>query len=405
MTRLLLTRHAAAANQQSGRLPGPDVPLTPEGRLQARALAARLQALAPQAVHTSPALRTRQTAAIIAAEYRIPLTVCSALREIDFGAWAGRSVSDVVANQPSAEAWFADPSSGSPPGGETIAAVADRAYDALAALVAPESGNLVVVGHAGSLRLALARGLGMPLASYWRLPLDCASLSIAQWTPDGLLVERLNDTSHLAGEANTPRELTHRRSMRGHATLVLGGARSGKSAWAEQLARQSGPPVLFVATATASDDEMAARIAAHRAQRSADWRTIEEPERLLSAIQSNGSPGDTVIVDCLTLWVSNVMLRAIGSDREEDAVSSQEWVAIERALLTEARDLIALAHDRALRLILVSNEVGMGVVPASLLGRRFQDILGRVNQVVGHHADDVVLMMAGIPIQTSSRSG
>jgi adenosylcobinamide kinase/adenosylcobinamide-phosphate guanylyltransferase len=368
-------------------------------------LASRLQTLAPQAVHTSPALRARQTAAIIAEECQIPLTVCSALREIDFGAWAGQSIADIGATLPAAQAWIADPSSGSPPGGETIAAVADRAFAALAALADGDCERVVVVGHAGSLRLALARGLGMPLASYWRLPLDCASLSIVQWTPDGLLVERLNDTNHLQGEASTLHEQMHARPMRGHATLVLGGARSGKSAWAEQLARQSGQPVLYVATATASDGEMADRIAAHRAQRPTDWHTIEEPERLLHAIQANGSPGDTVIVDCLTLWVSNVLLRTIGPDWDVDAVSSAEWVAIERALQAEVRDLIAMARDRALRLILVSNEVGMGVVPATPLGRHFQDILGRVNQMAARHADAVVLMMAGIPIQALSRSG
>jgi adenosylcobinamide kinase/adenosylcobinamide-phosphate guanylyltransferase len=361
-------------------------------------LAARLRVFAPQAVQTGPALRARQTADIIAELCQIPLTVCSALREIDFGAWAGQSVAEVVAAQPAAQAWFADPSRGSPPGGETIAAVADRAFAALAALADGDCESVVVVGHAGSLRLALARGLGMPLASYWRLPLDCASLSIAQWTPDGLLVERLNDTNHLVGEVTTLHDQAQTRSMRGRTTLVLGGARSGKSAWAEQLARQSGQPVLYVATATASDDEMADRIAAHRAQRPTDWRTIEEPERLLSAIQANSSPGDTVIVDCLTLWVSNIMLWTIGPDWHEDAVSSAEWAAIERTLLAEARDLIAMAQDRALRLILVSNEVGMGVVPTTPLGRRFQDVLGRLNQMVGHHADDVVLMMAGIPI-------
>jgi adenosylcobinamide kinase/adenosylcobinamide-phosphate guanylyltransferase len=405
MTRLLLTRHATAEHQQSGWLPGPDVPLTPEGRQQARALAIRLHAFAPQAVQTSPALRARQTAAIIAEECQTPLRVCPALREIDFGAWAGQSVADIVATQPSAQAWFADPSRGSPPGGETIAAVADRTYDALSSLAASGADSVIVVGHAGSLRLALARGLGMPLASYWRLPLDCASLSIAQWTPEGLMIERLNDTNHLTGEVTGQQEQAHSWSMRGHATLVLGGARSGKSAWAEQLGRQSGQPVLYVATATASDDEMADRIAAHRAQRPTDWQTIEEPERLLSAIQANGRPGDTVIVDCLTLWVSNAMLRATGPDWDEDAVSPAEWAGIERALLTEARDLVALGRDRALRLILVSNEVGMGVVPATPLGRRFQDILGRLNQVVGRHADDVVFLMAGIPIQTSSRGG
>src|SRR5215213_4932782 len=99
-------------------------------------------------------------------------------------------------------------------------------------------------------------------------------------------------------------------AVSGHITLVIGGARSGKSTWADQRAKKSGRQVLYVATATAGDDEMAERIAAHQSHRPADWSTIEEPDNLLRAIQANAIPGDAVVVDCLTLWVSNVLLKA-----------------------------------------------------------------------------------------------
>jgi adenosylcobinamide kinase / adenosylcobinamide-phosphate guanylyltransferase len=184
----------------------------------------------------------------------------------------------------------------------------------------------------------------------------------------------------------------------GHITLVTGGARSGKSAWADQRARESGRQVLYVATATAGDDEMAARIAAHQAQRPSQWRTIEEPEHLLDAIQANATPGDAVVVDCLTLWVSNVLLKAIGPERDADMLPLTAWTAIEASVVNEAQALLADASDRDLALILVSNEVGMGVVPGTSLGRHYRDILGRVNQVVGSAADALILMIAGLAV-------
>lgn len=186
--------------------------------------------------------------------------------------------------------------------------------------------------------------------------------------------------------------------MSGYVTLILGGARTGKSAWAERLAEQSGRPVLFIATATAGDDEMAERIARHRANRASHWRTVEEPLRLHHAIEDAAQPGDAVLVDCLTLWVSNRIGAAIGPDADPDDLPSEAWQASETSLVAEAEALAAFARDHDLTLILVSNEVGMGVVPATTLGRRYQDVLGRVNQAAASAADSVILMIAGLPV-------
>jgi ribonuclease H / adenosylcobalamin/alpha-ribazole phosphatase len=200
MAKLWLIRHAVAAAPGDLRLPGIDHPLRPEGRAQARAAAARLRALAPPVVYASNALRARQTAEVIAAACGVPLVVDPALREVDFGAWGGRSYAEIVAADPAAASYFADPSAMTPPGGETAESAARRVHDLLEAVGTGDGG--VIVGHAGSLRLALALALGMPLAAFWRLRLDCAHLSVLDWTAEGPIVECLNDGCHLGAAAS-----------------------------------------------------------------------------------------------------------------------------------------------------------------------------------------------------------
>ena len=203
-TCLLLIRHARAAQPGDLRLPGLDLALDAHGEAEAQSLADRLRDFAPVLVSSSDARRTRQTGEIVAAACRIPLRVNPALREMDFGSWGGRTVADVVAAEPAAGAWFAHPDTGAPPGGERVPDAAARVLGALQALAVDHTGPVVVVGHAGSLRLAVAQAIGMPLSSYWRLRLDCASLSVATWTADGLVVERWNDTAHLEPLPNVP---------------------------------------------------------------------------------------------------------------------------------------------------------------------------------------------------------
>ena len=168
--------------------------------------------------------------------------------------------------------------------------------------------------------------------------------------------------------------------------LVLGGARSGKSACAESLARQ-GERTLFVATAEALDDDMRQRILKHRKQRPAAWDTLEEPLDPVAAISSALSGYDTLLLDCLTVWVSN-LLPALGDDGHA-----------ETEILARVGALLDLYEQTGARWILVSNEVGLGVVPASALGRSYRDILGRVNQLVASRADKVYLMVAGLALE------
>lgn len=168
-------------------------------------------------------------------------------------------------------------------------------------------------------------------------------------------------------------------------TFILGGARSGKSSYAEALAR-SGRRVLFVATAEAGDDEMVARIDAHRRSRPSEWDTLEEPLDLAGALTPLLSRYDTVVLDCLTLWLSNLMHRH--SDDGESAVD----------IPAEAERLLHCYEQGDASWIVVSNEVGLSLVPATPLGRSFRDELGRLNQIVAAEADDVYLMVAGLPI-------
>ncbi len=176
--------------------------------------------------------------------------------------------------------------------------------------------------------------------------------------------------------------------------LVLGGARSGKSTYAEELARGLSEKALYVAPAIAFDDDMKRRIEAHRASRPQEWRTLESPRQLAGPLSEALKEERVVLIDCLTLWVSNVLMEDPGFPFEGGA----DIGPLQERLTQESGQVIALARQRGLTLIAVSNEVGMGVVPPYPSGHVFRELLGRVNQVWASHADQVYLMVAGIPM-------
>lgn len=163
--------------------------------------------------------------------------------------------------------------------------------------------------------------------------------------------------------------------------LILGGVRSGKSRLAEQHAAATGLPVIYVATAHAQDAEMRARILHHQSNRPAHWQLVEEPLALASALQKHAAEGHCVLVDCLTLWLTNLLCL------EDEARLQQEIAALLNALSTLPGEII-----------LVSNETGMGVVPLGELTRRYCDEAGRLHQALAQQSDQVILTVAGLPL-------
>jgi adenosylcobinamide kinase/adenosylcobinamide-phosphate guanylyltransferase len=163
--------------------------------------------------------------------------------------------------------------------------------------------------------------------------------------------------------------------------LILGGVRAGKSRHAEKLALQYGGAVRVIVTATAGDEEMAARIAAHRASRPSHWHVVEEPINLGRALREQAGPDSIVIIDCLTLWLTNLLTH---SD--------------ESLLVRESDSLLDAVRSVPGPVILISNEVGAGIVPVSPLARRFTDITGSLHQRLAEKCDQVVWMVAGIPL-------
>lgn len=177
-------------------------------------------------------------------------------------------------------------------------------------------------------------------------------------------------------------------------TLILGGARSGKSTYAEALAPTFGPRVLYVATAEALDDEMRARALAHQRRRPAEWTTLEVPRQVGAALLADAAAAqaDVILLDCLTLLVTNVLLSGGRDAPEPDVDTAWRWVQAELEALLSAQRALGVP------LLIVSNEVGWGVVPPYSLGRSFRDCLGRANQMLAAVADPVILMVAGLPV-------
>ena len=177
-------------------------------------------------------------------------------------------------------------------------------------------------------------------------------------------------------------------------TLILGGARSGKSRFAQELARKMSGDVLFVATAEAGDSDMHRRIQAHKKERPSEWHTLEATTGIGTCIEQNTGDVKVVLIDCITLLVNNVLCQHNTKEMEtiEDPV-------LETEVMNEINQLVQCMQKVNTNFIIVSNEVGLGLVPDNRMGRLYRDLLGKANQALSQSMDEVYLLVAGIPLK------
>jgi adenosylcobinamide kinase/adenosylcobinamide-phosphate guanylyltransferase len=196
----------------------------------------------------------------------------------------------------------------------------------------------------------------------------------------------------------------------GKLTLILGGARSGKSSFAEQRAGElGGDSVLYVATSETKDEEMQQRVEKHRAGRPSAWETVEASQNVAqalrqaqdTALRQERSAVKVILLDCVTFLVANHLLDAAGPEDDpfDDPSADPFDAQIEADVVAEVEAIIACVNEMNIEMLVVSNEVGLGVVPPYELGRAYRDILGRANQILARHADEVLLLVAGIPMK------
>jgi adenosylcobinamide kinase/adenosylcobinamide-phosphate guanylyltransferase len=188
----------------------------------------------------------------------------------------------------------------------------------------------------------------------------------------------------------------------GKLTLILGGARSGKSSYAEGRAKDTGGDnVLYVATSETKDEEMQQRVEKHRAERPSAWGTVEAPRNVAQALRQERSAAKVILLDCMTFLVANHLMdvAAPEDDPFDEPRSDPFDVQIEADVVAEVEAIIDYMKETEVEMLVVSNEVGLGVVPPYELGRAYRDILGRANQILARHADEVLLLVAGIPMQ------
>ena len=186
-------------------------------------------------------------------------------------------------------------------------------------------------------------------------------------------------------------------------TLITGGARSGKSHFAELLAASAKNPVIYIATAQVWDNEMALRVKKHQKQRPSTWRLIEEPQAIRDTLFQLKDENGVILLDCVTLWLSNLLLKGqtkpAAPSEQSPEETSEQFTDLEPQIVATVREVAQLAQEIKPQVIFVTNEIGQGIVPEYPLARAYRDLVGRCNQILAQSADDVYLVVAGFPIE------
>lgn len=357
MKTLYLIRHGKTSDNHLKRYPSTDSPLSPAGWQDVQ----KLRPFLPAASHvlSSPSLRTQQTCEALGLE---PV-VHPDLQEMGFGIMAGHTWAELEAKHgPEVLVWLENmqnpESNTGAPEGESGQAFFSRVQNLLDTL--PE-GNSTLVTHLGVIRAILKVTLQME-----RFEVSPASLTVLTEHEGMWTLKHLN--------------VVFPETKPSKSIFISGGARSGKSAFGEKLAAVSEGPVTYIATAQAFDDEMLDRIQRHQADRPAHFQTLEAPLDLLGALQQTEG---TVLIDCLSLWVSNGMMEELG----------------EAEILQKATEVCTEIQKRPFQTIVVSNEVGLGIVPINKLARQYRDILGRVNQLFASTCEESYFCVSGQPLK------
>ena len=183
----------------------------------------------------------------------------------------------------------------------------------------------------------------------------------------------------------------------GKAILITGGARSGKSSYAEKLAKERGGKVLYIATSIPFDEEMKSRVKMHKESRPSKWDTYEGYRDLGGIVSSKGRGYNVILLDCITVMVTNLLLEYPGIDY--DNAGYEDFAEAEKAIKKEVEELLAGVRESEAAVIMVTNELGSGIVPENILSRVFRDIAGRINQYIAEQCDEVIMTVCGLPLK------
>jgi adenosylcobinamide kinase/adenosylcobinamide-phosphate guanylyltransferase len=338
-------------------------------------------------IYTSPLQRALQTTQILTTQR--PIQDLSIV-ERNMGIFEGLTYAEIQTRYPQeAKAWEGDWQNYPIPHGESAKHQYDRVVGFIQRL-AEKGEDALVITHSGVIRMALCAMLGGEREHFWRFRVEPGQVVTTCYEEGYWYITHLGEMAATT-EAKQPKLTQHNDVPNGKVTLVTGGCRSGKSLFAEELLANK--EVLYLATAKITDEEMAQRVKRHQNRRDAKWETYEGYRELSQVVLQ--SPKEYFLLDCLTILTSNFMFE--GKEPFEDLPEEKQEEVLQ-TILKELEDLVMSIRTTHKELVIVTNEVGQGIVPSYALGRVYRDYIGIINQYVGKKADTVYEVKCGIPI-------